>query len=99
MKQLKSFLLLISSLVRRHHYHFLSLRLVRNPSGFAERFPIRLRRRNDTCISLHVAVLVTVVVVIAALSFFSDIALAETCNQWVAKMVSAEGKRRGKKDE
>jgi len=98
MKKLKSFLLLISSLVRRHHYHFLSLRLVRNPSGFAERFPTS---GNDTGISLHVAVLVTVVVVIAAVSFFSDIALAETCDQWVAKLVSAQGsveaKRAGEK--
>jgi hypothetical protein len=39
MKQVKSFLLLIRSLVRRHHYNFLSLRLVRNPSGYSERFP------------------------------------------------------------
>jgi Tfp pilus assembly protein PilF len=64
------------------------LRLVRNPSGYSERFPTS---GNDTGISLHVAVLVTVVVVIAALSFFSDIALAETCDQWVAKLVSAQG--------
>jgi tetratricopeptide (TPR) repeat protein len=35
--------------------------------------------------------LVTFVVFISALFFFSDIALAETCNQWVAKMVSAQG--------
>src|SRR4030067_2250518 len=96
MKQFKSFLLLISSLVRRHHCHFLSLRLlsshcrgsVRNPSGYSERFPTS---GNDTGISLHVAVLVTVVVVIAAVSFFSDIALAETCDQWVAKLVSTQG--------
>jgi Flp pilus assembly protein TadD/outer membrane receptor protein involved in Fe transport len=36
------------------------------------------------------SLLLTVVLVIVSLSF-SDIALAETCNQWVAKMVSAQG--------
>jgi Flp pilus assembly protein TadD len=35
--------------------------------------------------------LLTVALVIIAVSFFSDIALAETCDQWVAKLVSAQG--------
>jgi len=48
--------LLMSSLVMRHHYHFLSLRLVRNPSGFSERFPTS---GNDIDVALLIAVLVT----------------------------------------
>jgi len=47
--------LLMNSLVRRHHYHFLSLRLVRNPSGFSERFPTS---GNDIYVALLIAVLV-----------------------------------------
>ena len=43
------------SLVSRHHYHFLSLRLVRNPSGFSERFPTS---GNDIYVALLIAVLV-----------------------------------------
>ena len=70
------------------------MRLVRNPSGYSERFPTS---GNDTGVSLHVAVLVTALLVIAAVSFFSDIALAETCNQWVAKLVSAQGSVEAKK--
>jgi hypothetical protein len=49
--------LLMSSLVRRHDYHFLSLRLVRNPSGFSERFPTS---GNDIYVALLIAVLVKV---------------------------------------
>ncbi len=52
------------SLVTRHHYHCLSLRLVRNPSGFSERFsPQRVARGdptsgNDIYVALLIAVLV-----------------------------------------
>ncbi len=45
----------MSLLVRRHDYHFLSLRLVRNPSGFSERFPTS---GNDIYVALLIAVLV-----------------------------------------
>jgi hypothetical protein len=45
----------MSSLVRRHDYHFLSLRLVRNLSGFSERFPTS---GNDIYAALLIAVLV-----------------------------------------
>jgi hypothetical protein len=41
----------------RQSWCSLSLRLVRNLSGFSERFPIRLRRRNDVNRSLPVAAL------------------------------------------
>src|SRR4030043_1211149 len=54
-KDLESYLLM-SSLVRRHDYHFLSLRLARNPSGFSERFPTS---GNDINVALLTGVLVT----------------------------------------
>src|SRR4030043_197584 len=56
---MQNYHLIIRSLIRRHHYHFLSLRLVRNPSGLSERF---LTSGND----IYVALLITVLVILTS---------------------------------
>ncbi|MCG2721055.1 MAG: hypothetical protein L6290_03420, partial [Thermodesulfovibrionales bacterium] len=52
--RMREIVLLRRSLVRRRSYRSLSLRLVRNPSGFSERFPTS---GNDIDVALLIAVL------------------------------------------